>query len=81
MSPYNKSPVILVNKKIIKNIDDNYIYIPYSTVNSQNILKCIKVDKVIIEGIGERKNVLVGLTDDIRIDDVDCILNMKLLEG
>lgn len=81
VSPYNKSPVILVNKKIIKNIDDNYIYIPYSTVNSQNILKCIKVDKVIIEGIGERKNVLVGLTDDIRIDDVDCILNMKLLEG
>ena len=81
MSPYNKSPVILVNKKIIKNIDDNYIYIPYSTVNSQNILKCIKVDKVIIEGIGERNNVLVGLTDDIRIDDVDCILNMKLLEG
>lgn len=81
VSPYNKSPVILVNKKIIKNIDDNYIYIPYSTVSGEGILKCIKVDKVIIEGIGKRENVLVGLTDNIKIDDVDCILNMKLLEG
>lgn len=81
VSPYNKSPVILVNKKIIKNIDDNYIYIPYNTINNNGILKCIKVEKVIIEGIGIKENVLVGLTEDIKIDDVDCILNMKLLEG
>lgn len=81
VSPYNKSPVILVNEKIFKNIDDNYIYIPYSTVNNDGILKCIKVDEIIIEGIGVRKNVLVGLTNSIKIDDVDCILNMKLLEG
>ena len=39
VSPYNKSPVILVNKKIIKNIDDNYIYIPYNTINNNGILK------------------------------------------
>ena len=81
ISPYNKSPVILVNEKIFKNIDDNYIYIPYSTVNNNGILKCIKVDEIIIEGVGIRKNVLVGLTNSIKIDDVDCILNMKLLEG
>lgn len=81
VSPYNKSPVILVNEKIFKHIDDNYIYIPYSTVNNEGILKCIKVDEVIIEGVGIRENVLVGLTNSIKIDDVDCILNMKLLEG
>lgn len=81
VTPYNKSPVILVNKKIFHNIDENYIYVPFSTVNNTGILKCIKVDKIIIEGVGIRKNVIVGLTDSIKIDDVDCILNTKLLEG
>ena len=81
VTPYNKSPVILVNKKIFHNIDENYIYVPFNTVNNTGILECIKVDEVIIEGVGIRKNVIVGLTDSIKIDGVDCILHTKLLEG
>lgn len=81
VSPYNKSPIILINKNILNTTGDHCLYIPYNTVNNEGVLKCIKVDEIIIEGVGVRNNVLVGLTDSIKIDDVDCILNMKLLEG
>lgn len=79
INPYNKSPVILVDKKYFKNIN-NVTYIPYNTINNEGLLKCIRVKKIYIEGVGERKNITIGLSDNIRIDDVDCILNMRLLE-
>ncbi|MEG0826260.1 MAG: sigma-E processing peptidase SpoIIGA, partial [Bacilli bacterium] len=78
--PYNKAPIILLNKKLFPNNISAYIYVPYNTINNEGILKCIKLEKIVIEGVGERKNVLAGLTDNIKIDAVDCILNMKLLE-
>ena len=80
ISPYNGYPIILVNKDLI---DGNYkyLYVPYNTISNNSLLKCIRVNKIDIDGIGIREKLLVGLTDNINIDGVDCILNERLLEG
>ena len=78
--PYTSKPIILVDNKLIRR-DNNLIYVPFKTCNNQGILKCIKANKIYIDGIGYRKNILVGLTDSIKIDGVNCLLNEMVLEG
>ena len=81
--PYLNRPIILVDKRLIK---DDYGYkdillVPYDTIDSHGILKCLKVNYIYILGIGIRRNVLVGISNKkIMIDGVDSILNKKILE-
>lgn len=81
--PYKKRPIILLNKSKL-NIDydkDHILLVPYSSLNNHSLLKCIVPDKIFIEGVGFKKNFLVGLSnDEIGIDGVDCILNSSLIE-
>ena len=78
VEPITKKPVILIDKKINC---DNFFYIPYKTITNNGLIKCIKVDKIEINGIFKYK-VIVGLLDEkIKIDGIDCLLNKKLLEG
>ena len=72
-------PVILVNLKT--KFNENYIYVPYNTLSGRGILKCIKKSNITINGIDIKKNYLIGLTDNIKIKDIDCILNERILEG
>lgn len=82
--PYKKRPIILVNKSII-NVDynnPNILLVPYDSLNHQGILKCVVVDKIFIQGIGFKKNFLIGISNEkINIDGIDCILNTQVLEG
>lgn len=76
--PITKKPVILIDKKISF---DRYFFIPYKTITNSGLIKCIKVDKVEINGEIKSK-VLIGLLDEkIKIDGIDCLLNKKILEG
>ena len=75
---YKHRFIILANININYKLDD-IIYTPYSTLNHNGILKCIKPDKVYINGI-EFNNYLVGLSkEEFKIDGINCILhsNMK----
>lgn len=78
--PYTFKPIIIVNKNYIKE-KDKVILVPYKTCNYEGLLECIKPNKIYIEKVGYKKNFLVGLTDSIKIDGVDCILNELLMEG
>ena len=78
--PYFFRPIILVDNSLIKDINKP-IYVPYKTCNNEGILKCIKAKKIYIDGIGYKKNFLVGLTDSIKIDGVNCLLNEMIMEG
>ncbi len=83
IDPYQKRPIILIDKKDLKfNLKDyKTILVPYETVNDKGLLKCIKANKIDIEGVGIKKKFLVGIMDDkISIDGVNCILNYRLLE-
>lgn len=81
--PYKKRPIILVDKrKILFDINEfKMVLVPYESLNNKGLLKCIKPDKIDIEGIGIKKNFLVGIMEDkIKLDGVDCIISMKLME-
>lgn len=83
IDPYKKRPIILVHsKKIEKLFLDKSILVPYDTVSGHGMLKCLKPEKIIINGVGERKNLLVGYLDSpINIDGVNCLLHEKVMEG
>lgn len=78
--PYFHKPVILVSKKIIDSKNNHLIMVPYNTIDSHGILPCIKPEKIYIHGIGYRKNLLVGIIDEVNIEGSECILNKQLLE-
>ncbi len=76
--PLTKLPVIMVSKDLpIKS--NKFYYVPYNVVNSSSILKCVKVDKVLIDN--KIIKVLLGLCDkEIFSKEVTCILNDSLRE-
>lgn len=80
IDPYKKWPIILVSEKEMGTLEKT-ILVPYHTVNGEGLLKCIKPNKVYIEGVGFKNKLFIGLSPSINIDGVDCILNEKLLEG
>lgn len=80
VDPYKKRPVILVNYEKIKKYISNEkeLLVPYSNINNNGILRCIRVKKVVINN-KEFTNVLVGLSiNKIYIDGIDCILNNNM---
>lgn len=80
--PYTHKPVILLNNKdpIFNTL--NPIYIPFNTIKENGLLKGYKVDKVYIEGIGDRYSVIIALIDNnINIDGVNAIIGLNILEG
>lgn len=82
IDPYKKRPIILISEKILDNVNSNkFLLVPYHTVSGDGMLRCIKADKIYIENIGYKKKFLIGLTNNIKIDNVDCILNERLMEG
>ena len=74
--PYKKRSVILVNIEL--DYKNNFIYVPYSSLNHEGVVKCLKPKKVLIDGI-EFKDYLVGLSNNkFKIEGIDCILPNKM---
>lgn len=74
--PYKRRGVILVNIEL--DYKNNFIYVPYSSLNHEGVVKCLKPKKVLIDGI-EFKDYLVGLSDNkFKIEGIDCILPNKM---
>ena len=77
--PYKKRPIILVSNKYKR--EDDYILVPYYTAGGEGLLKCVRVDSVMVNNICY-KNVLVGFSDSPRlIDGVDAILHKDIVKG
>lgn len=75
---YLSNNVILLDKrKMIFDIK-TYLFIPYETISSKDILKGFKPDKVIINGKVIKK-VLVGISN-INKDGIDILLNNNIKE-
>ncbi len=83
LDPYKKRKVIITNSRVLASYMDetNYFLVPYESVSTHGLLKCINVDKLYIEGLGIKTDVVVGVTKDkIKMNGIDCILNYLLLE-
>ena len=80
IDPYKKRGVILLNLNKIKVSDDKVIYVPYKTITSSGLLKCYKIDKVIINK-REFNNILIGdVNNKFQLENSDCILPNMLKE-
>lgn len=78
--PYSGKSIILLNKELFDEKNKNAIYVPFNTLNSHGLLRCYKVDKLVIENRIVR-NFLVGISDKkIKLDGIDCIINLNILE-
>ena len=78
--PYKKRPIIILSLKY--KIEEKYLLVPYHTINGEGLLKCIKPDKIYIEGIGYKTNLLVAFSDSSTlIEGVDLILHKDLMKG
>ena len=75
IDPLTNKKVIIINKKI----DEDYILVPYRTVDDSSLMKCFKPRKVYIDGLGERNDILVGITNK-KFKGFNCLLNNCLLE-
>ena len=74
---YKHRPIILVDKKLPYDLMD-IIYVPYVSLNNEQVLKCLKVEKLIVNNI-EFNNYLVGLSNKkFMIDGINCILHSKM---
>lgn len=80
IDPYTFKPIILVNKNHFSYNPDKYLIVPYNTIDNEGIIKCFKPEKIYINKVGYRKNVLIGLVDNLNIEGTDCLLNQKLIE-
>lgn len=76
VDPYFHKPIIIVDTEKIK--FNNYILVPIYTLENKSLLKCIKVDKINIKGVGVKKDLFIGLSK-IKLEGVDCILNKKIM--
>lgn len=82
IDPYKKRSIILVNDNLInEKLKEKIVLVPYYTTSGEGLLKCIKISKIYIDGVLCKKRCLIGLTNNIKLDGVDCILNEKMLEG
>ena len=71
-------PVILINPSLIKKIP-KYYFTYFNGPNDSGLIKCFRVDKVIIEKYGFYKNVVLGVMhEDLKLDGVDCLLNNRM---
>lgn len=78
--PYLRRPIILVDRRYY--VSDKFVLVPYHSASKEGILKCIKPDKIFIEGIGYKTNLLVAFTDTPNlIEGIDVILHKDLMKG
>lgn len=79
---YFNKPVIILNKNIKLKIEDKKIYyVPFTTINGEGVMKCIKLNKIFVEDKGFFENVFLALSNDkFHLGGADIILNENLWE-
>lgn len=75
VDPYFKRPIVLVNRKCLRIRDSSYIYVPFSSLNNNGLLKCIMCEYILVNN-KKYRNILIGVSDNL---NMDCVLNERLI--
>jgi len=77
---YKNRPISLIYSNEFEYDYEDVLLVPYETASGSGVLKCIKVDKLIINN--QECSGLIGFMDKkINIDGVDIILNSRYIGG
>lgn len=80
IDPYFNKPVLILNSNIKINSNKS-VLVPFKSLNKSGLLTCFFADKIYIEKIGYKENILVATSNDkLDIPGIDIILNSKLME-
>lgn len=80
--PYLGKSIVLVDKKLIKDIKmKGVIYVPYNSLNNRGLLECYKCLKIEIDGKSYDKFLLGISNEKFYMDGIDCIINDSVMEG
>lgn len=78
---YKKRPISLVYTNKIKFDYNDCILVPIETANKKSIIKCIKVDELVVDN-KVVKNAIIGLSNrKFNIQDINMILHKDILGG
>lgn len=81
VDPYSKKPVVLVYTDQIDFSYETGILVPFTTLQENGILKCVKVPSLVVDRTFVFHDVLVGLSDaPFQIDGVNLILHCSYKE-
>ena len=82
IDPYQKRPILVLNKYMLKDYNPRCILVPIKTINKESILKCFKIKKLVIDKKIIKKDVLIGISDNnFNMEDVNILLNKKIIKG
>lgn len=76
IDPYFHRPIILLSKKCIDLRGKKIIYVPFTSLNNNGLLKCIIPEYILIDNKKYNK-VLIGISENL---NYDCILNERLFD-
>ena len=82
-SNISKRMVFISNNKLIKKqlLKERIYLVPFNTINSSGLIKCIKPSYVIVEDYGKFNNILIGyINNDLSLENADVILNKRIME-
>ena len=79
--PYTGKPILLIYHKKLLHTIRAPILVPFHTISGESLLTCMKCDKVVIEGVGERHCLIGLLNEKPAFDGITCILQEQILEG
>ncbi len=79
--PYHHRPVILVSSTLLEIPYEEAIMVPYETVSGKGILKCRKVEKIIIDDEKTIYNVLIAKSPvSFHLEDAEAILHPDFMK-
>jgi len=79
---YKRRPIVLIKSNKIKFNYEQGLLVPYNTASGNSLLKCLIVDRLVIDGSNEVFNPVIGLCEqDFNIDGVDMILHSEIIGG
>ena len=67
--------LIAINEKV----NEKFYLVPYQTISGEYLIKCFNPKRVYIDGIGDVKNISVGIINK-KFNGYNCLLNNKILE-
>lgn len=80
VDPITNKPIILLECGIVNEDNNSFYYIPFHSLNNQNLLKCLRPQYIEIAN-KKFNHYLIGISDKkFNFDGVQCILNYRLLE-
>ena len=71
--PTTGKSIILINSNVEIPVS-NYFYVPYKALNTEGVVRCSKVDRIVVSDVEFSKCVIGFSKTEFALGDVDCIL-------